>query len=455
MNKTDLAIIGAGPGGLAAAVAAAKAELRVTLIDENPRPGGQYLRGAASANPASTERRGRALLRQISSLGIAIQSGTLVWNIEGHVLSLHSSKGTAHLEAQSIIAATGARECVHPFPGWTLPGVMTLGAAQILAKEQNTLPGKRILLAGTGPLLLAAASQLLGKGATIAGVLDAAPALRWLKLAASPLAAATRIPEGWQYLKTLRHHRMKIRFGEIVIRAQGNHQLESVTTARLDHTGKPIPGSEREIPVDTVCINDGFTPNTEFTRLAGCQHEYDAQRGGWVPNTTAYCETSIPYLFAVGECNGVAGASAALLEGQIAGLTVACQNKRMSISEFTRLRRPLQRRLRTQRHFGRRLNALFFYTSTALLKNETILCRCQEITAGAVRQAIQSGGNTLDALKNQLDVGQGLCQGRMCGPQIAELIAAQNGVPIAQAGYFNPRPPLKPVPLCDLAEEQT
>jgi NADPH-dependent 2,4-dienoyl-CoA reductase/sulfur reductase-like enzyme len=179
MKTTELAIVGAGPGGLSAAITAAQAGLQVTLLDEYHQPGGQYLRGALQKDhtPAisRTEARSRKLLEQLPSQNIDLKTGTLVWGIEGHRLALHSALGTEWLTAEKIIIATGARELVTPFPGWTLPGVMTLGAAQILAKEHGVLPGKRILLAGSGPLLLAAASALskTGSGATVLGVLEA------------------------------------------------------------------------------------------------------------------------------------------------------------------------------------------------------------------------------------------------------------------------------------------
>ncbi len=449
MKTTELAVIGAGPGGLAAAITAASAGVRVTLIDEYPHPGGQYLRGAAqtSTPPVSrTEQRSRQLLHQLPHPNIEVLTGTLVWGIEDHTLALYNADGVRFLRAERIIIAAGGRERVLPFPGWTLPGVMTLGAAQILAKEHGLLPGKRILLAGSGPLLLAAAKSLLAQNAQIIAILEATHPIAWLAHASAIWGNFDRLREGGVYANVIRQHHIPYRIGQTIIQAAGEEYLESVTAAHLDRRGNPIPGSEEEIVADTLCLGFSLIPNTELTQLAECQHEYNPARGGWVPTRDQHLQTSQPDLYVVGEAAGIGGASMALLEGQIAALAITQRFNHIPT---------LQRQLRPLRRFGAMLNMLFspLPALDALADDETILCRCQEVRAGEIRQAIRDGSHTLSSLKNHTHTGQGQCQGRTCGPLLTRLIASETDNLPENAGQFRPRPPLKPIPLSALAQE--
>jgi len=455
MKKIELAVIGAGPGGLSAAITAAQAGVQVTLLDEYPHPGGQYLRGAqrekAVSAKSKTERLSRNLLEQLSSQNIEVRTGTLVWGIDGLRLALNSKRGTEWLEAKKVIIATGARELVAPFPGWTLPGVMTVGAAQILVKEHGVLPGKRILLAGSGPLLLATASMLSlsEQEVSILGILETAQPLSWMKFAPVALSNLERVLEGWQYVKSLFANKIPYRFGYSVIRAEGTERLTGVTIAKVNRQGNLIPGSEQHVPLDILCIGFGFIPNTELTQLAGCAHEYFPERGGWVPITDETFQTSVPGIYAVGETAGVLGAKAALIQGEIAGSAVALALKQLNKDEFARRYIPLNRQLQPLKRFGAMLNTHFRPPPALdnLITEETIICRCEQVRAGEIRQAIQQGVNTLSGLKNWLPVGQGHCQGRTCGPLLARLVNGGTGVPASKIGTFRPRPPLKPIPV--------
>ncbi|MGB7874174.1 MAG: FAD-dependent oxidoreductase [Anaerolineales bacterium] len=455
MKTTELAVIGAGPGGLSAAVTAAQAGVQVTLLDEYPRPGGQYLRGAHSVEAISakskTERRSRSLLEQLPSQNIKVRTGTLVWGIEGHRLALHSSQGTEWLGAKKMIIATGARELVTPFPGWTLPGVMTVGAAQILVKEHGVVPGKRILLAGSGPLLLATASALAKSEheVSVLGILEATQPQSWMKYAPVVLANLDRVQEGWQYARSLFANKIPYHFGYSVIRVEGTNRLTGATIARVDRQGKPVPGSEQSVPLDTLCIGFGFVPNIELTQLAGCVHEYLPERGGWVPIIDETLETSVPGIYAVGETAGVSGAKTALIQGQIAGAAIARELGKLNNEEFARRYIPLNKQLQPLKRFGSMLNTLFRPPPALnnLITDETIICRCEQIRAGEIRQAIRKGAHTLSDLKNWLPVGQGHCQGRTCGLLLARLIRNEIGMSVGRIDQFRPRPPLKPIPL--------
>ena len=463
MTKTELAVIGAGPAGLTAALTAAQAGVQVTLIDEYPKPGGQYLKGAAhpqAPTPASaTERKGRALLRQLAQTDVKTRTGTLIWGIEtngsGLRLALHGPEGSTWLEAQTVLTATGARELVLPFPGWTSVGVMTLGAAKTLTQAQ-VLPGKRVLLAGSGPLLLPTANDLIRLGAEVVAVLEATHLTQWLRHGPAVWGQWDRLHEGWHYLRGMWRGRVPYRFGRTVVRAIGQETLTAVVVAHLDRQGSPISGSEETIQVDTLCLGFGLVPNVELTQLAGCAHVFDPTRGGWVPRLNEQLETTVPGLFAAGEMTGVDGAGAAMLEGHLAGLAAAAKLGHVDAAtlhaEIARAAGPRRR----ARRFGTMLNTLFAPRPglDALTTDETLICRCEEVTAGQVRATIQAGASELDALKTWTRVGQGPCQGRTCGPLLARLLARETGRPVADAGSLHVRPPLKPIPLGSIAMEE-
>ena len=459
MAATDLAVIGAGPAGLSAAVTAARAGVHVTLADEYARPGGQYLKGTlqekASGFSSQTAQRAQALLEEFQDLQIDFRARTMVWGFEGMRLALAGPSGREWLETQAVVIATGAREVVVPFPGWTLPGVMTLGGAQILAEAHGVLPGKRVLLAGSGPLLLAAAEGLSRHGAQVLGVLEATHPTAWLRHGTAMWGNWDRLREGWTYLKSLNRRGIPYRFGRTIAGALGEDQVEAAVVVRLNQQGIPIPASEERLAVDALCVGFGLIPNIELTQLAGCEHEFDTLKGGWVPKVGENMETSVPGLFAAGETAGIGGAQAAMLEGRIAGLAAVERLGFVHTQVLTRTLTDLScARLHAQR-FGAMFNTLFQPGPglDALTLDDTIICRCEDVSAGEVRDAIRGGIRSLDALKTGTRVGQGPCQGRTCGPLIARMIARQTGTSLSTVAGFHVRPPLKPLLLRILAQE--
>jgi NADPH-dependent 2,4-dienoyl-CoA reductase/sulfur reductase-like enzyme/bacterioferritin-associated ferredoxin len=480
MAATDVAVIGAGPGGLSAALAAAGCGLKVTLIDEQPALGGQYLVGGEAGTgptparpPASeAERRGMDLLKRLPQTGVEERLETLVWHLAsdrepppgGFKMGLyHSPAGwrgqvghgetVEYLTAGAVILASGAREQVIPFPGWTLPGVMTVGAAQLLAKRHRLIPGRSLLLAGSGPLLLPAAAHLAELGADVTAVLEATHLRAWLKHAPALWGNLDRLAEGRHYLGALRRAHIPYRFGRSVVRALGSERIEAAIVAGLDRRGRPIPGTEEQIPVDTLCVGFGFVPNTELAQLAGAMLRFDPANGGWTPELDERLQTSVSGLFMAGEAAGIAGASAAMLEGRLAGLGAAWRLGRIGESALNDEWASSSRRLKQVKRFGAMLNTLFAPPPglSAITTEDTVICRCEEVTAGEVHDAVAHGATTLDALKTRTRTGQGPCQGRTCGPILARVIAEQSGRSPADAGLYHSRPPLKPVPLAALA----
>jgi D-hydroxyproline dehydrogenase subunit alpha len=473
MAATDVAVIGAGPGGLSAALAAAGYGLKVTLIDERPTPGGQYIVRGEQSPVSAAERQGLNLLERLPQAGIESRFETLVWRLSnakepsgadrGLTLGLYHTppelggqRGRGgqveFLSAGAVILASGAREQMVPFPGWTLPGVMTVGAALLLAKRHGLIPGRRVLLAGSGPLMLPAAVHLAELGAEVLAVLEATHPHTWLKHGPAIWGNWDRLDEGRHYLGALRRARIPYRFGQTVVRALGIGQVDAVVVAHLDEEGRPIPGAEEQVPVDALCVGFGFVPNAELAQLAGASLRFDPANGGWAPELDERMQTSVPGLFMAGEAAGIAGASAAMLEGRLAGLGAASRLGRLGQAELEGEWASSSRRRQHVKRFGAMLNTLFTPPPglSAITTEDTVICRCEEVTAREVLDAISHGATTLDALKTRTRIGQGPCQGRTCGPVLARMIAQHSGRSPAAAGLFHVRPPVKPVPLAAL-----
>ena len=331
MIRRDLVVVGAGPAGMAAAVAAAEAGLAPAVIDEAAEAGGQIYRRRPAAFPAEgvvrsgrTEREGAALRRAFEANADRIEhiSGASVWGIfEGRRVALDQTSGWEMVDAEALVLATGAHEFVPPFPGWTLPGVMTPGSAQQLAKIQGVRPGQRVLLAGTGPFLLIVARCLLDAGVEVAGIVEA---VRTPELAArlpGLLAEPGLVAEGALHLLALRRARVPIHRGCVVVAARGGDCLEAVDFAPCDGEWNPDRSRISTAEVDTLCVGFGFVPRAQLAQLAGCAMRFVPELGGWLPAVDENLETSVPDVWVAGDGGGVAGATAAALEGRLAGYT--------------------------------------------------------------------------------------------------------------------------------------
>ena len=290
MITADVAVVGAGPAGLAAAAEAARHGLSVTLLDDNPLPGGQYYRqGPATREPDSApaaggkarDARARELLSVVDHPRVTFLSGAVVWAApEARTLAFsHAGRGD-RLRAEVIVIAAGASDRAVPFPGWTLPGVITAGGAQNLLKSQGVLPGRRALVAGSGPLLLVVADSLRRAGATVVGVAEAAPTARVWRALPRLAAAPALLRRGLAYRLELARARVAFRAGHTVIEARGRDEVEEAVVAPIDGAGRVDRAGARTLAVDTVVVGFGLVPSTELTRLLGCRHEWRRARGG-------------------------------------------------------------------------------------------------------------------------------------------------------------------------------
>lgn len=454
----DLVVVGAGPAGISAAVEAARTGVSVALVDENPAPGGniyrQPPRDFVTPGPAAGDR-GAALLRALDSLPVRRFPETIVWGaFRPHVLEAVRGGESFAIEGRAVIVATGAYDRPFPVPGWTLPGVLTVGGAQTLLKGQRLLPGRRFLFAGTGPLLLVVAAQYAEAGAEIVAVADAARMLSLAGQIPGLLSAPALLRDGLRYRWSLLRRRIPWLSQSQLLRVEGHGQVESASIIEVDASGRRRAGSERRFEVDTVCVGYGLVPSVELLQLLGCSLRYDEATASWIPQRNDDFETSVPSVFAVGDGAGVAGAVVAADEGSVAGLAVARALGRIGAAEAAALQRRLRRRLRRLARFRAAMEAVYGLPPRFLdrVTPETIVCRCEEVRRCEIDEAIGDGARTQAQLKAWTRVGMGPCQGRMCSLPIAELLSRVTDRSVAELGPPSVRPPIKPVPIAALAD---
>lgn len=457
-------IVGGGPAGMSAAIEAVRAGLRPTLIDDASALGGQAYRGLPEAFRIGDSRRlgvdyaqGERLREEFAAVADRVErfSNTSILGLSPRRALLWSrDQKTGLLQAAGVILATGARDRPVPFPGWTLPGVMTAGAALTLLKTMRIRPGRRALVAGTGTLLLSLAARLLEAGVEVVAILDAG----------DPPWQIGSFPREWgkfdvldparKALDDLQRRNIPFLTHQTIFEAVGPSELRSVSYGPIDvSSGRLLKGSAKSVDVDLAVIGFGFMPNSELSELAGCRHELIAELGGWVPIRSSHMETTVPGLFAVGDGAGIRGAAAAIEEGRIAGITVAEQAGTISAEEADRRRRGPTDRLRSLEEIRSAL-ANFSCRPPELLDmatRDTIVCRCEEVRFDEVQAAIDQGSRDLQAVKLSTRLGMGSCQGRNCALPVALHLCRVLGRNPAQAGRIHPRLPLRPITLAALA----
>ena len=442
----DLLVIGAGPAGLAAAEAAAAAGAQVVVVDERGDAGGQYLKPLAASHvhaaPDRQFRQGDALRAAAKAAGAEILTGATAWGgfAPDEIGALVGDTAVTFRPRRLVIAA-GAHERPVPIPGWTLPGVMTTGAMQTLARANRVAPGERVVIAGNGPLNLQLACELLDGGVAVAAVAEAAPRpglAQWRQAAALLRAGADLAWDGLGYLRKLRAAGVPVLWGSMPLACEGEGRFATLVLA--------TPGGEARIAADACALNLGFQPETGLGRALGAAHRFvDDGLGRLETVTDDDGRTSLPTVFAIGDGAAIGGARVALARGRLAGLAAA-RDLSFPAPNDPAARAALHRALDFQAALWRIFAAPPF--DVAAIADDTILCRCEEVTAGSLRQAQAEGAATLGALKKATRAGMGRCQGRMCGATLARLTGATG-----EAGFAAPRAPVKPVPAAALMLE--
>lgn len=452
----DLLIVGAGPAGMAAAVTARRFGLSVVVIDEQPGPGGQIWRDIETV--AATDRarmlgaaylEGRPAAETFRASGAAYEPGWQIWQIEPGFRAYMTKAGKARVvEARAILLATGAQERPVPFPGWTLPGVLTVGAGQILLKNAGQVPAEPVWLAGSGPLMLLYMTQLLKAGGKIAGYLDTsppgrlAPALRHFPGA---LRGAGDLLKGLAWTIALRISGVR--------RIKHVTDVEALGTERVDAIRyRTASGTEETIQTRTLLVHEGVIPNVHAALALGCAMNWRDDQDCFVPDLDQWGESSQPNLFIAGDGAGIAGAKAAALRGEIAALGIATKLGQLSPDAAATAAKRARAKLNRQMALRPFLDALFRPRETIFVpSDETIVCRCEELTAGEIRTKACLGSPGPNQVKAFTRAGMGPCQGRQCGYTVTRILAAAEGRPAGEVGFYKVRPPLKPVTIGELA----
>ncbi|WP_374446998.1 NAD(P)/FAD-dependent oxidoreductase [Stella sp.] len=450
----DLVVVGAGPAGLAAATEAAALGLKAVVVDEQPAPGGQIYRAVerAASGPAAAAlgpdyAHGRSVVAAFRASGAAYRPGLQVWQVEqsGEVLASDGQRSVS-FPARRALIAIGATERPVPIPGWTLPGVMTVGAGQILLKASGMVPDGETWVAGAGPLPLLYLAQVIAAGGRIAGYVDTTAAGNAMAAAPHLLGALRNLPYVRKGLKL----RGELRRSGIPVHPAD--AVEAVGEGRVERIRFRSGGTWVERLCDTLLLHEGVVPNVHVTMAIGCAHEWDDRQGCFRPRLDEWGRSDIPAVLVAGDCGGIEGARAAEVRGRLVALGAAADLGRLTAAERDRRARPLRREL--DRHLPIRafLDALYRPRPAVTCPADPVIaCRCESVTAGQVRETVRIGAVGPNQAKSFIRCGMGPCQGRFCGLTVTGIIADATGKPPGEVGFFRIRPPLKPLTLGELA----
>ena len=446
----ELAIIGAGPAGIAAAVLAAELGLDAVLVDEQESPGGQIYRAIERAEPDTPlgpdYLAGRPLAAALRASRVDYRPGTNLWHIDPDgTLFLENAGRTETVTARRVLLATGAIERPVPIPGWTLPGVMTAGAAQILLKSADLVPEGGAVLAGQGPLLYLVASQLVRAGAPPVALLETAPLDNYLDAArslASLWPGRRLLIKGLGLVSAVKRAGVPIRRGVRGIRAIGQRRVDRIVW------------EGGELAADYLFLHEGVIPNVQISLALQLRHEWDKTQLCWRPSLDPWGQTSLPNIAVAGDGGGISGAEAAVLTGRLAALDAALWLGHIGEAERDRRARPIRAALDRERALRPFLDRLFRPARPVMVpvEDEIVACRCEEVSVGQIRRAARLGAAGPNQLKAFTRCGMGPCQGRICGPVVAAILADALGKPIAEIGTYRPRAPFKPITVGALAD---
>lgn len=445
-------IVGAGPAGVRAAQTLVAHGVRPVVVDEAPRWGGQIYRqpppgftraketlyGFEAARAGAVHSAMASILDQID-----YRPDTLVWSAEGSQLDLLHQGQMSTLPYSHLIVATGATDRVLPFPGWTLPGIYTLGAAQVALKFQGCAIGSRVVFAGTGPLLYLIAYQYAKAGAQVAAVLDTASFADKAAAAPAMLGQPALFAKGLYYLGWLRLHGVAVHQGVELTHASGSDRVQAM------HWRKA--GSDHHIDCDGVGFGYALRPETQLPDLLGCRFRYDKLQRGALPERDAAGRSSVAGVYLAGDGAGIMGADAAEWAGERAALALlADAGKTVEASRAA----SLENRLAAIASFRHGLERAFPFPVNwaAGAPDDLVVCRCEEITAGELRRCVaDTGAREMNRLKALTRVGMGRCQGRTCGVAAAEILAHACAAPPDAVGRLRGQSPIKPLPFSAVA----
>ncbi|MFZ4213760.1 FAD-dependent oxidoreductase [Pantoea endophytica] len=459
-RKFDVIIVGAGPAGMSAAIRLRTFGLSVLVVDEQPGPGGQLWRGieGVAGTPlgqilGKEYESGATVAADFRACGAVYEPNTQVWQIEPawHVFLRREGK-TESVQAKEIVLATGAQERPAPFPGWTLPGVMPVGGAQILLKNARQIPEGPTWVVGSGPLPILYMAQVIRAGGAIEGWLDtSAPgewrrALPWLRAA---FQGRKDIVKGMLWLNQIKRSGTRRVRGVESFRALGDGRLQE-----LEYT--LTSGVTRRVSANAVLVHEGVVPSIHVTRSLCLEHHWSDQQRCLVPTLDIWGRSSRAGISVAGDGAGIGGGLAACARGEIAAIGIALRAGLLGQESADSMAQPLKVTLNRLLGIRPMLDALYPPPQRlAVPADETIVCRCEELTAGDIRRAAALASPGMNQLKAFTRAGMGPCQGRQCGYTIASIIAGEQKRQVTQQDFYRIRPPLKPVTLGELITLKT
>lgn len=450
----DVAVIGAGPAGLASTTMCARAGLSCVLFDDQKSPGGRIYR-SITRSPLSGRAvlgedywRGESIVREALASGAHYVPAATVWALSPGEIVVSIDGISREISAARIIVATGAIERPFPIRGWTLPGVMTAGAAQALLKSSALVPEGPAVLAGCGPLLWLLAWQYLNAGVRLEAILDTTAQPDWRRLVphAEAFAGSPSIAKSLQLMRQVRGA-ARVVTGIVELTAEGGERVDRVSyLARR--------GNSERLPCSTLLLHQGLVPNINLAASADVEHYWSDSQWCWLPRIDAFGSTGVAHIAIAGDGAGIAGADAAVARGRIAA--IAAIRAHANDASFKDEERDARRTLARLEH-GRTFLDLLYRPAPQFRRprGQTIVCRCEEITAAQVIEAASLGCPGPNQMKAFLRCGMGPCQGRFCSLTVTELMAQARGLSCADIGYFRLRPPASPVTLAEIAGLRT
>ena len=453
----DLAVVGAGPAGMSAAVTARARGLSVVLLDEQEAVGGQIYRNITRASHRALDvlgpdyASGARIADSFQSSGAVHLTGASVWQVgrDGTINYLRGGK-VGSLHATQIVLASGAMERPFPIPGWTLPGVLGAGAAQILLKSADLAPSEPVVLAGCGPLLYLLGWQYLRAGVPIKALIDTTDTTDYVRAAGhlvEALAAWPTLKKGLKLMSALKKGKVPFYRGATNLAVQGT---DAATGIRFTAGGKDM-----HVDSKVILLHQGVVPNTQFTWSLRAKHTWNDVQLCWTPEVDAWGKLEgLPNIYVAGDGMGIGGALAAALQGQLSGLEVAAVAGKIDAGARDSAAAPLRAELTKQLRIRPFLDVLYRPKDANRMPADAVaVCRCEEVTAGDIRGYVALGCSGPNQTKSFGRCGMGPCQGRLCGLTVTEVIAQARGVSPSEVGYYRIRPPIKPVTLGELANE--